>query len=80
MPTVFGAILSILLLIVTLIYAIQKTQIMFTKKGVDVIEVTSVNHFDDQYVVTASQGLQVAFAVIPSDFSQLDPSYGEIKF
>ena len=53
---------------------------MFTKKGVDVIEVTSENHFDDQYEFTASQGLQIAFAIITSDQSQLDPSYGEIKF
>ena len=57
---------------------------MFTKKGVDVIEVTSENHFDDQYEFTASQGLQVAIAFFPSiqnvDQFQLDPSYGEIKF
>ena len=57
---------------------------MFTKKGVDVIQVTSENYFDDQYEFTASKGFQVAFAFISSPLNselyQLDPSYGEFKF
>ena len=56
---------------------------MFTKKGVDIVQVTEENHFDADYEFTAKQGFQVAFAFthfFAPFLSGLDPSIGEIKF
>ena len=52
-PTLFGSILSILMFALTITYTVQKTEIMFNKKGIDVITAEKTNHFPAEYTFTA---------------------------
>ena len=82
LPTILGSILSILLFILTVAYAAQKTNIMIQKEGVDVITATKENYFADDYKFSAGQGFQIAVGFtnfIDLEREILDPTYGEIK-
>ena len=48
-PTLIGSILSILMFALTITYTVQKTEIMFNKKGIDVITAEKTNYFPTDY-------------------------------
>ena len=52
-PTLIGSILSILMFALTITYTVQKTEIMFNKKGIDVITAEKTNHFPAEYTFSA---------------------------
>ena len=64
LPTKMGALCSIILLILMLIYTGYKISILEGKKDIDIVQAIKENHFDYSHVFGAAQGLNVATAVI----------------
>ena len=72
-----GALCSILLLIVLLLYTGYKISILEGKKGIDIIQAVKENHIDLEYEFSAEQGLNIAVGVFnpsnPSTINGVDP-------
>ena len=64
LPSKLGALFSILLLILMLIYTGYKISILQGKKDIDIVQAVKENHFDSSHVFGAEQGLNLAVAVI----------------
>lgn len=84
LPSKMGALCSILLVIVLLLYAGYKTSILEGKKEIDIIQAVKENHFDDTHVFSHQQGLNFAVGVFnrhsPTTLQPIDPTYGRIRF
>ena len=84
LPSKMGALCSIMLLILMLIYTGYKTSILEGKKDIDIVQAIKENHFDDSHLFGAAQGLNIAVALIDgvdSDSLKLiDPAYGRLRF
>ena len=65
-----GALCSIILLILMLIYTGYKISILEGKKDIDIVQAIKENHFDESHVFGNAQGLNVAVAVA----NGVDPS------
>ena len=82
LPSKSGALCSILLLILMLIYTGYKISILEGKKDIDIVQAVKENHFDNSHVFGAENGLNLAAAVVDLyDRSQpelIDPSYGRV--
>ena len=64
MPSKTGALCSILLLILMLIYTGYKLSILEGKKDIDIVQAVKEDHFDESHMFGAAQGLNVAVAVL----------------
>ena len=76
LKTCTGAIMSVLLLIVLIIYGVMKANTLINKQQVDVISAISEEYFDEKLNFTETRGLSFAFA-LPG---KPDISYAEIKY
>ena len=63
LPSTIGALCSIMLIIILLGYTAYKVSILEGKKRVDVIQAVQENYFDDEYVFSGEQGLNIAAGV-----------------
>ena len=63
LPSMTGALCSILLLIILLAYAGYKISILEGKKSIDIIQAVIENHFDEKHSFGGEQGLNIAVAV-----------------
>ena len=70
LPSKAGALCSILLFIILLLYTGYKISILEGKKGIDIIQAVKENHYDHTYEFSAEQGFDIAVAV----FNPADPS------
>ena len=79
-----GALCSLLLFVVMIVYTGYKISIMNGKKNIDIIQAVKENHFDESHVFGVKQGLNLAVGIYsshdPSTYQHLDPSYGRVKF
>ena len=78
-----GTFCSILLLIVTSMYAYNKMLVYAKKKDVSVTSATEILFFEDKDVFGIDKGMNIAVAFTAYDSTteyELDPSYGEIVF
>ena len=79
-----GTVNSFLLLIVLIVYSYYKFDIMLGKKDVDILSAVKENYFKPDYTFGSKQGLNIAVAVFdpfdPSNYKQLDWSYGQVRF
>ena len=57
-----GSLCSLLVLLVVAAYAYQKTDVWMQKKDVDVLESTTDDFYDVDYIFDFEQGLNFAFA------------------
>ena len=76
-----GAICSIFLNIVVLLYAYQKVDVLINKKDVDVLSTVNDLHFSPDDVFSYENGLNLAVAFTAYDSNPepiLDPTYGTI--
>ena len=64
LPSKSGALCSILLLIIMLVYTGYKISILEGKKDIDIVQAVKENHFDNSHVFGAEQGLNLAVAVV----------------
>ena len=83
--TKMGALCSILLTVILIVYAGYKISILEGKKSVDIVQAVQENYFDDTHVFSNKQGLNIAVAVLNpfnphSSQLPIDPSYGRIVF
>ena len=79
-----GAISSLFVIFLLLVYTYYKFTIMEGKTAVNILSGVLENHFGLDHVFGNDQGLNIAVAVFqpfdPSTFTQLDRSYGRIRF
>ena len=54
LPSKVGALCSILLFVVMIVYTGYKISILNGKKSIDIIQAVKENHFDDSHIFTAS--------------------------
>ena len=84
LPSRIGAICSIILLIFITSFTGYKIYILQAKKSIDVVQAVKENHFDENYIFSGKQGLNVAVAIYdpanPGTHKHIDPSYGRIRF
>ena len=84
LPSKMGAISSLFVISLLLVYTYYKFTIMDRKKDVDILSAVRENHFGLDHVFGNDQGLNIAVAVFqpfdPSTLMQLDHSYGRIRF
>ena len=84
LPSKIGALCSILLIIILLLYSGYKISILEGKKDIDIIQAVKKDNFDDSYEFSAEQGFNIAVAVFdPFDLRSIkgvDPRYGRIRF
>lgn len=64
LPSKLGAIFSILLMIIMLLFTGYKISRLTGKKNVDIIQAVVENHYDDEFVFGGEQGLNIAVAVL----------------
>ena len=83
LPSKMGVFYSFLLIIILLMYAGYKISLLEGRKSIDIVQAVKENHFDDTYVFTGEQGLNIAVAVFStrdlSTHQPIDPSYGSIS-
>ena len=80
--TTLGSILSIILLVTTIIFAIDKFNIMKDYSDTRIMFVEIENHFDDSVSVAEEMGFNVAFALSAFDGSSEiveDPDYATVQ-
>ena len=84
LPSKVGALCSLLLFVVMIVFTGYKISILNDKKSIDIIQAVKENHYDEHHVFSAKQGLNFAVGVYwgvdPSTNQLLDPSYGRLKF
>ena len=65
-------------------YAGYKISVLEGKKSIDIVQAVQENYFDDSYVFSNEQGINIAVAIASpflSDYQKpIDPSYGKIIF
>ena len=65
-------------------YARYKISVLERKKSIDIIHAVQENYFDDSYVFSNEQGMNIAIAIAspfhPDYRKPIDPSYGKIIF
>lgn len=83
LPTWTGACFSLLLYIVMLAYTIGRMNVYIYRKDPKILTPIRENFYSDEYVFNSTQGLNMAFALVPyggdSDY-ELDPSIGKLVF
>ena len=62
-----GALMTLLLSFVILMYSLQKLDVFISKKDVDILSTVNDVHFDDDYVFDYDKGLNFAFAFTAYD-------------
>ena len=72
-----GSCLSILLYLLTLVYAIQNLQILLGYKGTSFSTSTNVSYHDSSFIFSEEKGFQMAFAVIDPVNPQQDFDFEE---
>lgn len=84
LPSRVGAICSLVLLVVMIVFTGYKIDILTSKRKIDIIQAVKEFHFDDSHVFGAEQGLNIAVGLLdsfnPVSKQILDPSYGKIEF
>ena len=78
-----GSVCSILLVLITSVYAIQKILVLYEKKDVDVVLTAVDSFYDMNFVFNYSNGFNVAVAFTGYNNEvemELDPSYGRLIF
>ena len=79
-----GGSLQHLFILALIAYAGYKISVLEGKKSIDIIQAIQENYFDDSYVFSNKQGMNIAAAVFSpflSDYQKpIDPSYGKIIF
>ena len=83
MPTAAGVFFTLLLLVILLGYAYQKTDILVSRSSVDTLSNTNMSYYADDYVFDSTKGLFLAVAFTAYDEETeniLDPTIGEIVF
>ena len=64
-------------------FAGYKIHILQAKESINVVQVVKENHFDENYIFSGKQGLNVAVAIYnpfdPSTHKHIDPAYGRIR-
>ena len=78
-----GAFCSIFLLITVFLYSVKRTQVLFERNDVDVLQTVETNAFTDDYRFSSENGFNIAVAFSAYDDETemiLDKSYGEIMF
>ena len=63
LQTCTGAIMSVLLLVVLIIYSVMKVNTLLSKQQVDVIAAINEEFYDEKLNFTEKQGLNIAFAL-----------------
>ena len=58
-----GALCSIILTVILLMYTGYKISVLEGKKSIDIVQAVKENHFDDSHVFSSQQGLNIAVAV-----------------
>lgn len=79
LQTFMGSTCTILIAIITILYAYQKTDVWLGKKDVDIMSSVIESHFNDSYVFSHANGLNVAVAFTAYDSERepiLDKSIG----
>ena len=84
LPSKIGALCSILLFVVMIVYTGYKISILDGKKSIDIIQAVKENHFDDNHIFTSNQGLNIAIGIYsasdPRTHELLDQTYGRVRF
>ena len=79
-----GALCSILLTVILIMYAGYKISILEGKMSIDIVQAVQENYFNDTHVFSHEQGLNIAVGVFdpfdPRFQKPIDPSYGRIAF
>ena len=81
--SVMGSICSILVLAVVVLYMYQKTDVLISKKDVDVLSTINDSHFNPDYIFGYEEGfnMAVAFTAYDNDPEPIeDPTIGELVF
>ena len=63
LPTKMGALCSILLIVILIMYAGYKISILEGKKSIDIVQAVQENYFDETHVFSHEQGLNIAVGV-----------------
>ena len=72
-----------MIFLVTILYALQKMDVIISKKDVDILSTVKEGFFDDDYVFSHENGLGIAVAFTGYNNERewsLDPSYGNLVF
>ena len=64
LPTKMGALCSILLTLILIVFAGYKVSILEGKKSIDIVQAIQENYFDDTHVFSNKQGFNIAVAVL----------------
>ena len=78
-----GALSTFLVTFITLAYAYGKTEVLISRKDVDVFQTTRQNDIPDSYVMDYSQGLNFAVGFTAFDDVRepiLDPTIATLEF
>ena len=69
--TKMGALCSLLLSVIIIVYAGYKISILEGKKSIDIVQAVQEHYFDDTHVFSNKQGLNIAVAV----FNPFEPDF-----
>ena len=78
-----GSILSMLIGLITIMYSIQKMEVLMSKKDVDILSTIKESCFDESKIFDHEDRFNVAVAFTAYDNERewiLDPSYGSLIF
>ena len=78
-----GSVCTLMIFLVTILYALQKMDVIISKKDVDILSTVKEGFFDDDYVFSHENGLGIAVAFTGYNNERewsLDPSYGNLVF
>ena len=78
--TLSGSLCSLLLLMVTILYASLKFDILLTKKDVRIVTAVEDMYFSDTDEFDYSDGLNIAASLWTGSEESLDLTYGELVF
>lgn len=83
LKSLMGALCSIILTIVVLLYTYQKLDVFLAKKDVDILSTINDLHWTDDDIFSYENGLNIAVAFTAYDSEEkwiLDETYGELIF
>ena len=81
--SIVGSIMSFILILVVMIYAYLKADVLVNKKDIDILSTINEKYFDPDYELNFSNGFNIAAAFTAFDSETediLDPTYGELVF
>ena len=80
--TTMGALCSLMMCAIVLAYFVQKCEVFYSKKDVDMLAATQTGFFDSDYVFDHEQGLNLAVALAAYDNNRepFDETYASLKF